>query len=78
MGKGEEPNILTTFQTDWKLWKGFIEMDSTLAGFEFYFRRYFIILFSCLETCFGQTTDNPAHDQNSYAVDSSLENCVQT
>lgn len=75
-GKGEEPNNLTTFQTDWKLWKGFIEMDSALAGFESHFRRLLIILF-LLGDLFSSNY-NPAHDQNFYAVHSSLENCVQT
>lgn len=79
MGKGKELNTPTTVQTDFENYeRDLLKRIPQWQDLDLMLRRYFIILFSCLETCFGQTIDSPAHDQNFYADHSSPEKYVQT
>lgn len=78
MGKVKEPNTLTTVQTDFKSYeRDLLERIPQWLDLDLILRRYFIILLSCLESCFGQVTDCAAHDQNFYADHSSPEKHVQ-
>lgn len=72
MGKGKEPNTPTTVQIDFENYeRDLLKHIPQWQDLDLTLRRYFIILFICLETCFGQTIDRPAHDQNFYAAHSS-------
>lgn len=78
MGEGKEPNTLTTVQTDFENYqRDLLKWILQWQDLDLTLRRYFIILFSCLETCFCQTINSLAHDQNFYADHSSPEKYVQ-